>query len=101
MADQDRNGPFSMLAGLVDRSVREHDTAHAQAEDSYLSAMRWLDSLDAEGLMALRWILMSPADEAHSNNRFFDGQVVQLLRAKGVDPRNGKPFAAQLLPDAP
>lgn len=79
---------------------QQHQTARGRAEDRYRSAMRWLDGLDVEGLMALRYILATDEDGALANNRFYDGVVFQLLRAKGVDPATGVDPAAQLLETA-
>lgn len=86
-------------AGVVQAMFQDHSTARGRIEDRHNSAMRWLDSLDVEGLMALRYILASDADGAYGNSRFYDGMVVTLLRGKGVDPSTGEDPAAQLLRD--
>lgn len=85
--------------GMVEAMRHDHDTQRGRAEDRYNAAMRWLDSLDVDGLLALRWILASSDDDAHGNNRFYDGMATQLLRSKSVDPITGLDPAAQLLQD--
>lgn len=85
-------------AGLVEAITEGHQTHRAHAEDRYNLAMRWMDGLDVEGLLALRWVLsVGDAGEAYANNKWFDGICFQLLRAKGVDPRTGRDPAAELL----
>lgn len=88
---------FEIPAGMVRAITQDHDTRRGRAQDRYNLAMRWLDNLDVEGLLALRWILQTDAEDAYGNTRFFDGMCVQLLRAKGVDPATGVDPAAQLL----
>lgn len=85
-------------AGLVQAITEGHETRLGLAEDRYNQAMRWLDSLDVEGLMALRWVLsVGDGDDATANNKWFDGICFQLLRAKGVSPQTGRDPAAELL----
>lgn len=87
-------------ATMVRAMMEGRDTARAQSEDRYNATMRWLDSLDVEGLMSLRWVLACDAEGAFGNARFYDGMAAQLLRAKGVDPSTGLDPAAQLLATA-
>jgi hypothetical protein len=84
-------------AKIVEAIRHNHATRRGQAEDRYNAAMRWLDSLDVDGLLALRWILVCDAQNAYGNNQYYDGMATQLLRAKGVDPISGLDPAAQLL----
>jgi hypothetical protein len=85
-------------AGLVQAITEGHETRLGFAEDRYNLAMRWLDGLDVEGLLALRWVLsVGDADDANANNKWFDGICFQLLRTRGVDPRSGRDPAAELL----
>jgi len=97
--DDDHQGPrgfgFSLPPELVQHLV--HDREHARAEDRYLATMRWLESLDVDGLMALRYVLMADPESAYGNACRYDGMAIQLLRAKGVDPRTGTDPAAALL----
>ncbi len=88
---------FEIPAHVVAAMARGHDNRRVRAQDRYNLAMSWLDSLDVEGLLALRWILRTDAEDAYGNSRFFDGMCMQLLRAKGVDPDSGVDPAAQLL----
>jgi len=84
--------------GLVRAIAASHDQCRASAEDRHNLAMRWLDGLDVDGLLSLRWFLsVNDQDEAYGNNRYFDGMCVQRLRALGVDPQTGLDPAAQLL----
>lgn len=88
--------------GMIRAMMAGHDNAHARAEERHNASMRWLDGLDVEGLLCLRWVLQTnDPDEAYGNNRYYDGMAVQLLRAKGVDPRTGLDPAAALLENAP
>ncbi len=85
-------------AGWVQAITEGHETQRGLAEDRYNLAMRWMDGLDVEGLLALRWVLsVGDAADACANNKWFDGICFQLLRAKGVDPRTGRDPAAELL----
>lgn len=84
-------------AGFVQAITHGQDTRRAVAQDRYNSTMRWLDSLDVEGLLALRWILATDEEEAYGNTKYFDGMCFQLLRAKGVDPNTGEDPAVKLL----
>lgn len=77
--------PAAMLADMQ----HHHSAQQARAEDRYRSSMRWLEGLDVEGLMALRYVLRSEADEAYGNSRHYDGMAIMLLRAKGVNPVTG------------
>lgn len=86
--------------GLMHEAMREQDALHAHEEERNNTSLRWLESLDVEGLMSLRYILFSDEDHAYGNNKFYDGMVYQLLRAKSVDPRSGVDPAAALLENA-
>ncbi len=100
MSDDD-NGAHGHALGipaeLMQAMARDHDTRLGHAQDRYNQAMSWLDSLDVDGLLALRWVLRTDAEDAYGNCRFFDGMAMQLLRAKGVDPNTGVDPTAQLL----
>lgn len=87
-------------AQMVEAIVSDHHAARGHAEDRYNAGMRWLDGLDVDGLMALRWVLSCDPDDAYGNNRFYDGIAVQRLRSLGVDPRTGIDPTVALLQDA-
>lgn len=103
MSDEENSLPgaqgfgFEIPAHVVAAMTHGHDQQRVRAQDRYNLAMSFLDELNIDGLMALRWILRSDEEVAFGNNRFFDGMCVQLLRAKGVDPNTGLDPAAQLL----
>lgn len=79
---------FEIPAGLVEAMTHGQDTRRAVAQDRYNLAMSWLDGLNVDGLMALRWILATDAEEAYANSRYFDGMCTQLLRRQGRRPRH-------------
>ena len=102
MADDEDEGHaqafgIGIPASVVHAMRHDHDVQRGRAEDRQNAAMRWLDSLDVDGLMSLRWVLATDEDGAYGNSRFYDGMVVQLLRGKGVDPNSGVDPAVQLL----
>jgi len=86
--------PVEMMAAIA----AGHDNRRVRAQDRNNMTMSWLEALDVEGLMAVRWILqVGDGNEAYANNKFFDGIAYQLLRSKGVDPNTGLDPATQLL----
>jgi hypothetical protein len=67
---------------------RERDRERMEAEERLASVDRFLDSLNVEQLMALRYVLNQ--DKASAMNNYFDGQVVTLMRrVHGVDAVTG------------
>ena len=92
--------PVAIPAEIAHAIAHGQSAARARMEDRYNTMMRWLEALDVEGLMSLRYILAGDADGAYGNNRQFDGMVVMLLRGKGVDPDTGIDPAKELLEKA-
>lgn len=84
-------------AELMQAISSGHQAQRGFAEDRRNLAMSWLDSLDVDGLLSLRWVLDAIPEHAYGNNQYFDGMCVQLLRSKGVDPCTGRDPAAELL----
>lgn len=67
---------------------KQHERAHMEAERRSMTVDNFFDSLSAEQLLALRYILN--AGKPNRMSQFFDGQAYALLRWKhGVDPDSG------------
>lgn len=101
MPDDDDEMPhgfaFSMPGELFRQLRADNDVHNARGEERHASSLRWMEDLDSEGLMALRYILAGDLEDAHGNARWFDGMAYSLLRAKGVNPQTGRSITDELL----
>jgi hypothetical protein len=102
--DDQRGRGFSFelpLPGDLVRAVVEHrDRAEMTATDKRVRVEAFLDGLDVDQLLALRFILNCCGGEegAFAMNQYFDGMVYTLLRrVHGVNPDTGRDAAADLL----
>lgn len=91
---------FAIPVGQLEQIRQQHDTQHARARDRYNNAMRFLDGLDVDGLMAMRYFFATEPDEAYGHCRLYEGMVFQRLRDLGVNPQTGVDEAAQMLQNA-
>lgn len=88
---------FSMPGELFRQMHEANDVHNARGEERHASSLRWMEELDAEGLMALRYILAGDPEDAHGNARWFDGMAYSLLRTKGINPKTGRSVTEELL----
>ena len=110
MSDDDTDGapmfgPIPVPAGVFEAIQRGHEAAHMRAESREARIEHLLDTLDVEGLLALRLILNhGDQDSAWAMNQYYDGQVASILRrVHQVDPYTGEDPTQALLaaPPAP
>jgi hypothetical protein len=100
MSDDDREPDDHILGGmsiplpaeLLARLSAEHDKQHMSLEAEQAREDRFLDSLDVDGLLALRWILRSNPENAFANNSRYDGVIETLLRRVHKVNNDGEPL---------
>lgn len=77
-------------AGMAE-ALQHASEMHAMAVDAQTSRVyRLLDTLDPDGLLALRTILNQ--DQTSTSNQYWDGQIASILRViHRVHPYTGEP----------
>lgn len=93
----DQSGPegfgIPIPRELAEMLQRQHDQAHMRADANAARVDRFLSSLDADGLMALRSVLCSGDMNKSCSANWYDGQAVSILRyVHKVDPDTGDPL---------